>query len=83
MQGFQSASVTQIPQAWRVSSPDELFGAILHGTVRTGATLRAQSAQARETIRTAVRDAINTYRHGAKYEVPMPAILASAVKPGL
>jgi hypothetical protein len=62
-------------------SPDELFGAILHGTVRAGATLRAQSAQARETIRAAVRDAINTYRRGAKCEVPMPAILASAVKP--
>ena len=79
--GFESASVIQVPQVWRVSSPDELFGAILHGTVRARATLRAQSAQARETIRAAVHDAISRYRLGANYEVPMPAILASAVKP--
>jgi ubiquinone/menaquinone biosynthesis C-methylase UbiE len=76
--GFQSASVIQVPQVWRVSSPDEL----LHGTVRAGATLCSQSARARETIRAAVRDAISAYLRGAKYEVPMPAILASAVKPG-
>jgi hypothetical protein len=78
--GFQSASVIQVPQVWRVSSPDELFGAVLHGTVRAGAMLRAQSAQARETIRASVRDAINAYLRGAKYEVPMPAILVSAMK---
>ena len=79
--GFQGESVIQVPQVWRVSSPDELFGAILNGTVRAGATLRAQSARARETIRASVRDAINGYLRGAKYEVPMPAILVSAVKP--
>jgi D-aminopeptidase len=51
------------------------------GTVRAAATLRAQSAQAREAIREAVREAISAHRRGDEYEVPMPAVVAAGVKP--
>ena len=35
----------------------------------------------REAIREAVRKAVSAYRRGDGYEVPMPAVVAAAVKP--
>jgi ubiquinone/menaquinone biosynthesis C-methylase UbiE len=79
--GFVSPACRQVRQLWRVSAPDEVFEAITEGTVRAAATLRAQSASARERIRAALREAIAGYARGDCYEVPMPAMLASATKP--
>ena len=79
--GFASPSVAEIDQVWRVSAPEEVFDIILRGSVRAAAMLRGQSPRTRETIRSAVRDTINAYRKGDGYEVPMPAVLASAAKP--
>lgn len=80
--GFDSPTFRQVPQVWRVFDPDELFAMVATGTVRAAATLRAQSPQAREAIREAVRHAVSAYRRGNEYEVPMPAVVAAAVKPG-
>jgi ubiquinone/menaquinone biosynthesis C-methylase UbiE len=79
--GFDSPTFRQVPQVWRHSDPDQLFATMATGTVRVAATLRAQSPRAREAIREAVREAIFAYRRGDEYEVPMPAIIAAAVKP--
>jgi SAM-dependent methyltransferase len=79
--GFVSPSCRQVPQVWRVSDPDKVFQSITEGGVRAAATIRAQSPAAREAIRIAVRDAVAPYRRGDSYEVPMPATLATAVKP--
>ena len=79
--GFDSPTFRQVPQVWRHSDPDQLFATMATGTVRVAATLRAQSPGAREAIREAVREAIFAYRRGDEYEVPMPAIIAAAVKP--
>lgn len=79
--GFVSPSCRQVPQVWRVSDPDKVFQSIAEGSVRAAATIRAQTPAAREAIRTAMRDTVVTYKRGESYEVPMPATLATAVKP--
>jgi hypothetical protein len=73
--------VVQVPQLWRVSAPEAVFDAIMQGTVRASATLRAQTAQARENIKAAVVDAISACKRGAGYEVPMPAVLSTGTRP--
>ena len=79
--GFINVRVTSVPQVWRFNAPDELFDAIYNGGVRIKAILRAQSSEALEAIRTAAREATKNFaKHGA-IELPMPAILASAVTP--
>ena len=79
--GFVSLSCVQVPQVWRLADPDRLFDALAQGTVRAAATLRAQTPHAREAIRAALRATISGYRRGAHFEVPMPAVLASGLKP--
>ena len=50
-------------------------------TVRTAGLLRAQRPDALEKIREAMRDELKRYQKGSFVELPMPAILASAMKP--
>jgi len=79
--GFVEPTVTRVPQLWRLRSPDDLFEIMFGGTVRTAGLLRAQSKDALNTIRSAVREAVNACRKGDVFELPMPAVLASAAKP--
>jgi ubiquinone/menaquinone biosynthesis C-methylase UbiE len=79
--GFVSPSCRQVPQVWRVSDPDVIFEAVTEGTVRAAATVRAQSPGAREAIKAALRETVMTYKRGEYFEVPNPAVLATAVKP--
>jgi ubiquinone/menaquinone biosynthesis C-methylase UbiE len=79
--GFVSPSWRQVPQVWRVSDADAIFRVLTEGSVRAAATLRAQDPVAREAIKTALRDTVAAYRRGDSFEVPVPAILATAVKP--
>ncbi|TAJ99363.1 methyltransferase domain-containing protein [bacterium] len=79
--GFATPHIVKISQVWRLSSPDALFEIMKEATVRTRGLLRAQSAQALHAIRTATREAVMAYRSGDTIELPMPAVLASAVKP--
>ncbi len=79
--GLLNVRVTTVPQVWRFNAPDELFDAMYNGGVRIKAILRAQSSEALKAIRTSAREAARNFtRHGV-IELPMPAILASAVKP--
>jgi SAM-dependent methyltransferase len=78
--GFQSPSISYVPQAWRVSAPERVYDHILKGSVRAAATLRAQGSEARDAIRVAACKTFSGYRRGEEYEVPMPAVLAAAVK---
>lgn len=79
--GFTGPDIVRISQVWRLPSPDALFEAMLRSTVRTAGLLRAQSSEALNAIRASVRQEVSAYRHGEGIELPMPAILASAVKP--
>lgn len=78
--GLSDVKVANIPQVWRFNGPDELFAAIFDGGVRIRALLRAQSNEALAAIRTAAREATRKYRRNGHIELPMPAILASAVR---
>jgi ubiquinone/menaquinone biosynthesis C-methylase UbiE len=79
--GFQSPTISSVAQTWRVPVPERVFDVFLKGSVRAAATLRAQSPEAREAIRAAVCKTISGLRRGQEYAVPMPAVLAAAVKP--
>ena len=79
--GFLNVRVTSVRQVWRFDAPDELFDAIFNGGVRIKAILRAQSSEALEAIRTAARESAKNFTHHGVIKLPMPAILASAVKP--
>jgi hypothetical protein len=50
--------------------------------VRTAGLLRAQTPEAQRAIRAEIREAVLLYRRrGGGIELPMPAVLSSAVKP--
>ncbi|HEY2809376.1 MAG TPA: methyltransferase domain-containing protein [Steroidobacteraceae bacterium] len=78
--GFKSVSVTTRPQMWRFDSLDDAIKAVLQGSVRAAATLKAQPADAIAKIRAMIREILEPYSHGAGYEVPMPVLLTSALK---
>ena len=79
--GFQSPEVVKVPQVWRLPSIDSLFEFMKDSTVRTAGLLRAQKPDALEKIRDAMRDESKQYQKGNAVELPMPAILASGMKP--
>jgi SAM-dependent methyltransferase len=79
--GFQDVKVTRTQQVWRFKAPDEPLEAFYNGGVRIKAILRAQSSEALEGIRMAVREAAKKFIRHDVIEIPMPAVLASAVKP--
>lgn len=77
--GFSEINVRTVPLTWRLSSADGVFHAVSRGGVRTAATLRAQNPDALDRIRSAVRRSVEGYARGdGTFEVPMPAVLASA-----
>jgi ubiquinone/menaquinone biosynthesis C-methylase UbiE len=78
--GFVSPSCNRVPQVWRLSYPDELFEVVTEGSVRAAATIRSQTPSARDAIRAALRETVTAYKQGDHFEVPMPAVIATAVK---
>jgi SAM-dependent methyltransferase len=80
--GFRDAAVRLVPQRWRLASPEQFLDAMQYGTVRTAGLLRAQTPAALAAIGAAVREAAATYQRGDVLELPMPAVLARAIKPG-
>jgi ubiquinone/menaquinone biosynthesis C-methylase UbiE len=79
---FETCRVIEVAQTWRLGSVDELWRALAEGTVRTRALLRAQTKDALTKIRDAIRTGMAPYEkvRGA-FEIPMPATLASGVRP--
>jgi ubiquinone/menaquinone biosynthesis C-methylase UbiE len=80
--GFESPTFQQIPQTWRMAHPDKLYDMVIDSTARASALLRAQAPAAREGIRTTMREMVVKYKEGDTYAVPMPAVLATGIKPG-
>jgi SAM-dependent methyltransferase len=79
--GFITPTITPVPLFWRLPSTDALFTTMYNTAVRTKALLRAQSSEALLTIRQAVREACQGYEKAGVVELPMPAVLATALKP--
>jgi ubiquinone/menaquinone biosynthesis C-methylase UbiE len=78
--GFMAPQVRRVPQTWRLRSPDALVEIMHESTVRTAGLLRAQTPEALQAIHAAIREACGRYQHGGTIEVPMPAVLAAAIK---
>jgi SAM-dependent methyltransferase len=79
--GFVDTAVRRVPQTWRIAHPNDLLEAITVGSVRGGALLGAQRAEHMDAIRRALCAALVSYRSDVGFDVPAPALLASAVKP--
>jgi SAM-dependent methyltransferase len=78
--GFEAPEVSIVPQVWRLPSLDALFEVMREGTVRTAGLLRAQTPETQDAIRAEIRERVRPYQRGDGVELPMPAVLASAVK---
>lgn len=79
--GFQDFEFSTVSQQWRMFSIDDLFAAVMSGTVRAAATLRGQNQAAMGEIKAAVESDLARYRIGREYRIPMPVVIASAAKP--
>lgn len=80
--GLADVKVTIVPQTWRFDRPEQLFEAMLHGTVRSAALLRAQTPQALEIVRAAIIAEAEKFATDNGIELPMPSVLVTAAKPG-
>jgi ubiquinone/menaquinone biosynthesis C-methylase UbiE len=78
--GFLAPQVVMVQQVWRLPSPDALFENMQGSTVRTAGLLRAQTPGALQAIRAALCDMVRSYQIGDMIELPMPAVLASAIR---
>jgi len=78
--GFENPTVTKVAQLWRLPAGDGLFDAMKDSTVRTAGLLRAQNPAVLEKIRAAMRSEVAEYTTGDVVELPMPALIASAIK---
>lgn len=79
--GFVDAKVIDIPQRWLLPNADALLEVFEEGTVRTRALLKGQTPEAMQSIRAAVHEAARAFAAGPNLDIPMPAVLSSAVKP--
>src|SRR5262249_31802244 len=79
--GFASPEASKLPMTWMMKSADDVFDAFYKGTVRTGGVLRAQSKTSLDAIRAEIQDTAENYKKDGILQIPMPAVIASAVKP--
>ena len=79
--GFVNAQTLCVPQTWRVKSGDELLTSFRTAAVRTTALLNAQTSEALRNIRNEVIAKAEKFRNGDSIDIPMPAILASGLRP--
>lgn len=79
--GFESPTVTKVSQVWRLPAGDGLFNAMKDSTVRTAGLLRAQKPTVLNKIREAMRAELAKYTEGDVVKLPMPALIASGIKP--
>jgi len=79
--GFELPSVTKVVQTWHLPAGDGLFNAMQKSTVRTAGLLRAQKPTVLSKIREEMHLALAPYIRGDGIELPMPAWIASGLKP--
>jgi hypothetical protein len=79
--GFKDVRSGVFEQFWRFTDPNEVFETLIHGTVRTGALLRAQTPAALRDIKAEIALEAASYKVGQEYLLPMSAVLAVGKKP--
>ena len=80
--GLGEVEVRTLPLSWRIESADVLLQNFMEGGVRTRALLRGQKPAALEAIRTALRDFARPFERDGALDLPTPAVMTSARKPG-
>jgi len=78
--GFADPAVSEIDLAFRTSAAADVL-ALTRCAVRLEMTIQRQDIRARERIRQAIVEGAETFRAGSLIQIPMPAVLASGVKP--
>ena len=77
-QGFVDIGIQTVEFMHSVGSADELWDGLLHGTVRTSAVIRGQSAEVVRRIRASFDRRVDGYQTGTKYQLPVSFKLAAA-----
>jgi len=80
--GFENIKTVVVPQVWKLKAGVDLFQTTRRAAVRTAALLNMQSPEALAKIEREISEKAERYRTQAGIELPMPAILTSAVKSG-
>ena len=81
--GFVDVDAYPAPLVLRLVQPTAFMDAVLEGTVRAKALLLGQDEATLLAIRKAVDEAVvNLFRREDGFQVPMPSIVGSGVKPG-
>ena len=79
---FSDVAATPVPQTLQLKTATGLVNLVLQGGVRIKALLLAQDSAALSAINVAVAEGMDQlFRNGDRFQVPMPAILGSGVKP--
>lgn len=78
--GIADLESREVALTMRLGAPDDLFDFFREGGVRAAALLNGQTPAARDAIRDAMRDKTAVYAGANGVELPMPCVLASAVK---
>lgn len=78
--GFHNVVVKVVDTQWEVPHADTLYETFLHGAVRTGALLQAQTPGSQAAIRRAARDGVTAFSDAGRILLPMAAVLSSAKK---
>ena len=74
--GLTNAEAFVVDQTWELDDHDGLLTIMLEGAVRARALLKAQSREASQAIRDAVRLGMNRFKTSEnQYRVPMPALI--------
>jgi SAM-dependent methyltransferase len=80
-QGFEGVQVRTISFVHPVSSPEQLWRGLLGGAVRTPALIFGQTEEIQRQIRAAFDRIVRQFEVGARLELPVSVVLASAQKP--
>jgi SAM-dependent methyltransferase len=79
---FSDVAATTVAQMLQLKTATGLVNLVLQGGVRIKALLLAQDSAALSAINVAVAEGMDQlFRKGDRFQVPMPAILGSGVKP--
>jgi hypothetical protein len=72
--------VREAPRIWRLDDAAIIFDRIADSSVRAGTTLRSQNPTPILPIRAALQQNAARYKRGAYFEIPVPAVIATAIK---
>jgi SAM-dependent methyltransferase len=79
--GFTDVEIRALTLTYRTDSPDELWDALMRGTVRTAAMIRGQPEEVIARVRAAFDRGLDAHRAGGRYQVPASFVLGTGRAP--